>query len=170
MKKLVVLMAAAAVLACSVGASAQTKTNMLSTNPLGIVFGIFNLEYQKSVGEKSALGISAVYWKPPLIELSFIGGNISFNLYSKSAFHGFFVKPLVSIGYTSWKFIDITLAEVDNSAVTFGFGADAGYRWLWKSGFSIGLGGGIRYTLGSYSGIDFGGIGPSLLFDLGWAF
>jgi hypothetical protein len=175
MKKLVVLMAAAAVLACSAGVSAQAKTNMLSTNPLGIIFGIFNLEYQKGIGDKNAIGISAVYWKPPLIDISIMSGTISYNIYTKSTFHGFFVKPAVTLGYASWKWTTIdpttlALTEEKKSAVNFGLGADVGYRWLWNSGFSIGLGGGIKYTLGSYEGIDFGGVGPSLLFDLGWAF
>jgi hypothetical protein len=177
MKKLVVCLAAVAVLACTVSVSAQTKSNMLSTNPLGMIFGIFNLEYQKGIGEKDAIGISAMYWKPPLIDLSIIGASISYNIYFKSTFHGFFIKPSVSIGFASWKFttIDMTSSSFgtkteDKTAMDFGLGAIAGYRWLWNGGFSIGLGGGMTYTFGSFEGIDFGGVSPALLFDLGWAF
>lgn len=175
MKKFVVLMAAAAVLFCTVGASAQEKSNMLSTNPLGMIFGVFNLEYQKAVGAKNAIGISGVFWKPPALDITIMGGSVSFNLYTKKSFHGFFLKPAVDVGYASWKYTEIdpitwTSTEKDMTAVTFSLGAVAGYRWLWKSGFSIGLGGGASYTLGDYEGIDFGGVGPSLLFDLGWAF
>jgi hypothetical protein len=155
MKKIVVCMAVLAVLACSLGVSAQTKTNMLSTNPLGIIFGVFNLEYQKAIGPKNALGISAVYWNPPAVDISVIGGAVSFNIYSKKAFHGFFVKPAVNVGFASWKWVDINMVETDESGVSFGLGAVAGYRWLWNSGFSIGLGGGVSYTLGDYAGIDF---------------
>jgi len=175
MKKLVVCMAAMAILAGSIGVSAQTKTNMLSTNPLGIVFGVFNLEYQKALGEKTSIGISAMYWKPPLIKLNVLGATLSFTIFSKSAFHGFFVKPLVDIGYASWKIstLDLiagTTTETKSSGISFGLGAVAGYRWLWNSGFSLGLGGGVAYTLGDYGGLDFGGISPKALFDLGWAF
>jgi hypothetical protein len=175
MKKLVVCLAAITLLVSTLSVSAQTKSNMLSTNPLGMIFGIFNLEYQKGIGEKDAIGISGMYWKPPAIDLSIIGASISYNIYFKSTFHGFFIKPSISIGFASWKYTTLDMntfmpTTADKTAMDFGLGAIAGYRWLWDSGFSIGLGGGMTYTFGSFEGIDFGGVSPALLFDLGWAF
>ena len=174
MKKLVVCMAAVAILAGSTGVSAQTKTNMITVNPLGLVIGWIGLDYEKSIGPNTTIGILPYFWSPHGIDITVAGGSIAANFYSKSAFHGFFVRPSVGIGFASWKYttLDINFNEIstNSSLVAFEVGALAGYRWLFQSGFSIGLGGGVTWTGGSYTGIDFGGVGPSLLFDLGWAF
>ncbi|MGA2508079.1 MAG: hypothetical protein ABSF80_11465 [Chitinispirillaceae bacterium] len=174
MKKLVVCMAAIAILAGSTGVAAQTKTNMITVNPLGLIIGYISLDYEKAIGPKTTLGILPYFWSPKGIDITLLGGSIAANFYSNSAFHGWFIRPSVSIGYASWNYttFDINLNEITNKSnlVTFGVGAIAGYRWLFQSGFSIGLGGGVNWTGGTFAGIDFGGVGPSLLFDLGWAF
>jgi hypothetical protein len=147
---------------------------MITINPLGLVIGWIGLDYEKSIGPKTSIGILPYFWSPHGIDITIVGGGVAANFYSKSTFQGWFIRPSVDVMYASWKFTtyDIYLNSISNNShiVTFGVGAIAGYRWLFQSGFSIGLGGGITWTGGSYTGISFGGVGPSLLFDLGWAF
>lgn len=43
-------------------ARAGSYTSVLSANPIGLVFGIANVEYQKNVGDNSAWAIRGLYW------------------------------------------------------------------------------------------------------------
>jgi len=177
----------AASLAVAVMASAvmaeEGKTNSITTNPLGMIFGVYNLEYQRHLADKHAVGASFSFWKPKLLDLSNIGADISYNFYSKGGFEGLWIRPAVALGVTKWKwdetivdwnddFTDYTSStiEVDESVFTFGAGATIGYKWTWEKGFTMGVAGGLQFVAGDFVGIDFGGVGPALRYDLGFAF
>ncbi len=157
----------------------EGKTNSITINPLGMIFGVYNVEYQRHISEKNALGASFSFWKPRLLELSNIGGDISYNFYSKGGFEGLWIRPSVGFGVTKWEYDTVVwddgfssskLETIDESIFTFSAGATIGYKWTWPKGFTMGLAGGLQYTAGDFVGIEFGGVGPALRYDLGFAF
>ncbi|MGM0443873.1 MAG: DUF3575 domain-containing protein [Fibrobacterota bacterium] len=147
------------------------KTKALTTNPLGMAVGMFNAGYQFEVAPKHALGIEGYFWNPWSIDLMVTGAGFSYNYYSKGGMEGFWFAPSFQVGYASWEYEDYNTSETQSDeALSLGGGATAGYRWTWEAGFTLGLAAGTQFISGEYEGVDFGGVSPSLVFDLGYAF
>ncbi len=180
MRKGILAASVAVAVMASAAMAEEGKTNSITTNPLGMIFGVYNIEYQRHLAEKHAVGASFSFWKPRILDLSNIGADISYNFYSKGGFEGLWIRPAIDLGVTKWTYTDVGTIdanlnyvpgkEVEESAFTFGAGATIGYKWTWAKGFTMGVAGGLKYTAGDFAGIEFGGVGPALRYDLGFAF
>jgi len=159
------------------------KDNNLTIAPLPAVFAThLNLAYTRAFTD-TVSGTFMFDYKPPVgiitIPTNMIGAEFDLYFWNRRVNNGFFFGPFVQL---SKVFDNLSENVVGGTGLTPGVGF--GYRWLWKSGFNIGLGGSIGYliaiddpncpsgaTCTSSTELDvFGNWAPRVLFDLGYAF
>lgn len=166
----------------STGAFAQkdngTKSNVIKVNPLGLLFGSANVSFERAINQKSSIQINAAFGGLSVggVKYTNIGGGIDYKYYvsnSKSAPEGFYVSPGAG-------FYSVKVKESGGSSYTgsgFIVKAVIGNQWIWNSGFSLDLFGGVNYYAGGKikgtGGVEytkFNGVLPALGVSLGYAF
>lgn len=184
MKKLFVLV----ILLSFISAGFSAEKNLLTTDAFSLLFGVLNASYEMLLNEKTSVSvglggstISTDDWK-----ISVIGIKGGYYIYpSKTALKGFFVGPaigfsIVSAEYTyneitgTWPYWKIQEKTDKASNVLVSISGELGYRWIWESGFSLGLGIGAGFYLGSIEiageKAPYGGTGLTRLsVDIGYA-
>lgn len=153
------------------------KNNNLTCNVLGLIIGGVSIGYTGAVGDVVSIGLRGLFLFPVLTDFSAAGGEISLLFWTKHPNNGFFLGPFLQISKT-FPPKDDYVEWIGVLTVTPGI--ELGYRWLWNSGFNIGLGAGIGYAAAldrdkecpSDAICDYvgEGVSPLLLFDLGYAF
>lgn len=183
MKKLMSLLALVTIL--SICAKAQDQKNVIKANPLGLLFGSANLSYERALTEKSSIAVSPSFGSYKLggFKYSSVGLGAEYRFYlssSKNAPEGVYVSPAIS--YTSGKvsYEDAFFGTAVSDAKFGGLQVKGvfGKQWIWDSGFTIDLNGGISYINFSYtdnsntafSGLKGSGVLPTLAFGIGYAF
>lgn len=177
MKKLFFLLT---VTICTVNVFAQdgAKPNVIKANPLGLLFGSANVSYERAFGEKSAIQINAAFGGLSVggVKYTNIGGGVDYKYYvsnSKTAPEGFYVSP--GVGFYSVKVKEVGGTSVSGSGAIVK--AVVGNQWIWNSGFTLDLFGGINYYAGGKikgnGGAEyakFNGVLPALGVSLGYNF
>lgn len=157
----------------------QEVKNVVKINPLGAIFGSANLAYERAVTEKSSIVIapSFGFLSSAGFKYTTYGLGAEYRFYfskEKAAPAGFYGAP--GVGYS---FGQAKSTESDGTEKTSVSGVNVkgivGYQWIWNSGFSLDLNGGIQYVNFKFSDSDFSGtplsgILPTLGFSLGYAF
>lgn len=143
-------------------------------NPLGLIFGLLSVDVGVALQPKHALNFSASYWGFDLLGVentSFgVGAGWQYFIIGET-FGGFFVLPNIQAEYASIAVDGDTVA----SGAVIGPGALVGYQWDWKP-FSLRLGGGFHYYIGSVEGeyegdvytSDVAGFSPDLDASIGF--
>ena len=178
MKKVIISLTLATIFFTAVKAQDERK-NVIKINPVGLLFGSANVAYERAFSEKSSFVIAPTFGSFTLgdFKYSSLGISAEYRQYlssEKPAPLGMYVSP--GIGYTSGKL-------KNNSGDEAKFGAFVikgvfGRQWIWDSGFTIDLNGGIQYLNYSYSnnsgaafaGLKASGVLPALGFSVGYAF
>lgn len=140
-------------------------------NPLGLAFGLFNLEAGIGVGDSSSLNFMASYSSFEIddSEVTAFGGGLGVQFFPKGKlYHGWFIYPNLSVARAK-----ATQGDLEAEATALGIGLLGGYQWDWRP-FTLRLGLGLGYYLGSASGDDisvgFSGLSPLLDASLGFTF
>ncbi len=182
MKKLAVLFLI--VLCFSSNIYGQEKQNGIKLNPLALIIGAVNVQYERAVSEKNSaqLGLFFINFNIGDTKLSGFGLTPEYRFYlAKEALDGFYAAPLINFNTLS---LDVSAGTTDGSATltTFGGGAKIGWNWLLgdADNFIIDLGLGANYSgtnlnvkSGNESDFEFGafdGLRPVLNFSIGYAF
>ncbi len=142
-------------------------------NPLALIFGAVSADVGIALGEKHALNFGASYWSFDLlgVENTSFGFGAGWQYFiTGSTFGGFFVLPNLQLEYAS-----IKANDVEASGLIVGPGALLGYQWDWQP-FSLRLGGGIQYYIGSVEATsgsstvssDIAGLSPALDASIGF--
>lgn len=185
MKK-TLLFVALCVLAC-LSSKAQDESesqNVVKINPLGAIFGAAQLSYERALSEKSSVQISPSFgfFSSGGLKYTTYGIGASYRFYfsnSKSAPAGFYAGPGVGYQLGKVKFSDDFGGGSSSTAKIGGFNANfvAGYQWIFDSGFTLDLNGGIQYIKYKYTDNEdgsfsapFSGILPTLGFGIGYSF
>jgi Protein of unknown function (DUF3575) len=188
MKKVIVSLVA---VIATVGAFAQKggseggPQNVIKVNPLGLIFGAANVAYERALNEKSSIVIAPSFggFKLGGFKYSQFGLGAEYRFYlskTKTAPEGFYAAP--GLGFTTGKtkvedFFG-SGSEPEAKFTSFGGKVVIGNQWIFNSGFTIDLNGGISYQSFSYkdnentlfTGLKGNGIFPSLAFSIGYAF
>jgi hypothetical protein len=148
--------------------NANAQTNVIKFNPLGLAFGYVNLSYEKTLSTKAALQINASLTSLDLLgtKYSGIGIGVDYRLYlspTKEAPRGMYFAPGLS-------FSSLTVENGSDKGTgsVFALKGVLGHQWVWKSGFSLDLYGGVSYYLNgdiSLNGTSYGkfnGLMPAL--------
>ncbi len=147
----------------------QTNFNEFKLNALYLVIGAFEVTYETTLNEESAIGISV--FLPIDKEVS---DDIKFNISPYYRFYfgdkyaaGFFVEGFGMLNSTN-RNIDFFEDEED-FRTDFALGFAVGGKWVTKRGFSIELFGGIGRNLFNNEGTDYELIGKGGV-NLGYRF
>lgn len=182
MKKVLITLAIAAL---SAPAFAQYKSqsdgerkNVVKINPLGALFGNASVAYERAVSEKASVQINGSFGGLSLggVKYTNVGAGVDYKAYlgkDKAAPEGFYASP--GVGFYSVKVKESGGSSVSGS----GFIAKGviGNQWIWNSGFTLDLFGGINYYAGGKikgsNGTEytkFNGVLPALGVSIGYAF
>lgn len=147
---------------------AQSHNHVIKANPFGLAFGNFNLTYEKVLSHNTSVLFSGSYmYKMFGEDVSAAGLGAGYRWYVTSKKTdvpaGFWITPQAAVGF----------GKSDNSTITtFTVGAEVGYQWVMRNGFTVDLGIGPNYgfiagdnTLETTSGVV-----PSLTLAIGYAF
>jgi hypothetical protein len=193
MVRLILVAAATSLAVVSLSASAQAQGDQpreptpafrsfsLSVNPVSLFvlqrYGV-NIEFLPA--EHHALVLNPYYSSFSLgtndAETTYTqyGGEVGYHYYSgtKGA-NGLFAGPSVLYTKTTVK---CTGCSSSGDFSYYGVAGDVGYQWIFKPGFTMGVGGGLMYINATAGASDsdgfvrFSGVIPRFLFKVGWSF
>jgi hypothetical protein len=157
--------------------SAEKVKQVISFNPVGLIFGIANVEYERNIDDASTWALRGLYWGHET-------GGWSWSAFGAGGrYRGYFYpKPKAPAGGFWGAGVDLlsmsadyTLWDVTESASAFFFGptGEIGYKWLFGGGFALGISGEVGYYIGSLeilgSEIPASGFGVGASVNLGYA-
>lgn len=147
-----------------------TNYNELKLNALYLVIGAFEVTYEATLNEESAVGVSV--FLPIDKEVS---NDIKFNISPYYRFYfgekyaaGFFVEGFGMLNSTN-RNIELFVEAEDDFRTDFALGFAVGGKWVTKRGFSIELFGGIGRNLFNNDDTDYELIGKGGV-NLGYRF
>ena len=154
------------------------KLNVVKVNPLGLLFGSASVAYERAINEKSSIQVNGSFGGLSVggVKYTNFGGGLDYKIYlskTKSAPEGFYASP--GAGFYSLKVKEVGGTSVSGSG--FIVKGVVGNQWIWESGFSLDLFGGINYYAGGKikgsGGVEytkFNGVLPALGVSIGYAF
>jgi len=138
-------------------------TSVISGNPLILLAGWFNAEYERKIAGNMTAGISGGWLDLGDDDYTSVGGFLRFYP-QQAAFTGFYLGGRVGVHNVE--------EDDEDSQTAFGIGVDLGYTWLLGPGrsFYVGLGIGATRLFGGDLG-DASATVPSIrLINIGIAF
>ena len=110
---------------------AKSYSNAISGDPIGLIFGLFNVTYEFQTGPQNSMTIFGSYFFPT--GWTAIGLGASYRWYivkekKKKIIEGFSFGPKAVLSY--WG------SDVDDGGVGFSIGGEAAYKWIF-GGFSV---------------------------------
>jgi hypothetical protein len=142
------------------------RTFGIMLDPLAIAMGVYGGDVDLVLGKHFALSLEGGI--DDLNGTTATALGVGLLCYPHVAFHGLYLEPRVAYARP----LRDGLFRIDWSADVLGFGATAGWQWIWDYGFTIRLGGGGMDYLGGPAPGALALRGPQLVVDgsLGWAF
>ena len=182
MKKLILSVATVAV--CSFAIAQKDgeggPVNVVKVNPLGLIFGSASVAYERALSPKNSIVLAPTFggFKFGGFKYSSFGFGAEYRFYlsnTKAAPAGFYAAP--GAGFSTGKIKEDGTSD-QAKFTSFGGKAIIVNQWIWGSGFTLDLNGGISYQSFSYkdnqnsifSGLKGSGIFPTLGLALGYAF
>lgn len=141
--------------------------HLMSNITAGVNYIFPTVSYQQSLFDNIVLGLTPTLVNTPSGNgtVTGFGMYVSMNHYGIEAFHGDWIQ--LGAGFMK---LSSGTADWTTPAIM----ATAGWRWYWEGGLNFGLGLGMQYMLTSKppeaSNVDFSGLLPALILDLGYAF
>ena len=177
---------------CSAQALAQTNATkppvphkqVLTTDPLGVLYNFFNVDYERKVAPATTVGVTAAH----VGALDYSNVALFARWYpQRAALDGFFIGARAGayrLETYEYKYTTVTdpngrtystypSAPRKRQHIMPGVGIDLGYNWLLgpKQNFSVGLGFGVTRLLGNGDEFDFTMAVPNMkLVSIGFAF
>lgn len=125
----------------------------ITGNPLGLLVGWYNLEYERRAGESRTWGVTASVWSPWFDDYLFDDvhyGQVTAvaRFYPQGkALHGFFMGAKAGVHH-------VWVSDDDDAGTFFSAGLDLGYNWRQgRDGrFVTGIGVGAQRVFGLFDG------------------
>lgn len=161
MKKLIV----SALLALALSTSAFAADYNIRVNPLSLLSGSFNAQFDFAMGDSMTVGPTLGYAGGTYNGVSAaalaLGARADFALGHARLSDGWYLAP---------NFLYVMASGSGASAGGFSAGVLAGYGWYWNGGFNMGVGLGAQYLSISSGLASYAGVLPGFEFNLGFAF
>ena len=180
MKKIIALTLIFSSFSTLMFAQKSGKKNVVKINPFGLFFGNASLSYERALNDKNSVVISPTFGdlKVDNYKYSSFGLGAEYRFYTREeAPEGFYLSP--GVGFSSGK-VKLENSTSNNEANSTGIYIKGvlGKQWIWDSGFTLDLNGGIQYANYKYTGnansafndLRGSGIFPTLSFSLGYNF
>jgi len=160
-------------------------SGVVSFNPLGLVIGAANVNYERVLSPGSAIVVSGAFGKIGSGDWDWttLGGGLALKKYAmQHAPRGVYLGGSANVLYIDAEYETYDISDIwdierkkeSDSSVFFSLSGMVGYQWIVGGAFAIDLAGGISYYIGELelgdSEIPLQGIGPYLGFGLGYAF
>jgi len=178
MKKSLIALTTAALLATGGSAFAADQKFNVSTNPFSLAIGIINAQVDYKVHDKITVAPTFYMWNPKVgsTEFGFMGYGARVNYHSKGAYQsGLYGSGVFEYSTFSAEYTDFFGTATGEASMTL-FGAAGGYQWFWDNNMNMKLGmgyglasaGDLKMTYGDGSAASAGATIPSfgLIFDL----
>jgi hypothetical protein len=150
---------------------AQNEKQAVTANPIGLAFGVFNAQYEFTLSNQNSVAVRANFVGYSIGDYSNsafgFGGSYRWYVLNSKTIVGWWAQPSADILFWSSDWKD-NFQSKNASTVFFGIGGDGGYKWIWNH-FALELSVGARIYMGKISGLNFGGFGPMLGVNLGYA-
>jgi len=159
------------------------KQNIIKLNPVGLLFGGAQLGYERALGEKTSVVVAPTFgfFKTGGFKYTTYGLGAELRLYlssEKAAPTGFYVSPGAAYFGGKAEMDDFSGGKTTTKISGYSFKGVAGYQWVWDSGLSLELNGGVQYFGLKFKDSDgvwgdavaFKGILPAVGFSVGYAF
>lgn len=150
----------------------QRALNTITVNPLALLFGTINFEYERATSPHLSVFVGPSYssLSDGAQTVTGVGGSAGLRLFPGGlAPEGFFVGPTFQMAYAG--------SDVPGSpsALVWGAGGILGYTWLIGGFFDVSIGAGAQYMSfevdSVYGGtVGFTGILPAIRLALGGGF
>lgn len=148
-------------------ANGSGKTMNVTVNPLGLLFGGANAQFDYALGESWAIGGRLAY-------SSYSSGSSTATGYGLGVGGTYFGNGVMRDGFEAMLGVDYMSASGNSVSVTgSAISAMAGYGWFWDGGFNMNVAGGIQSVNLDFTRLGLGSISgtlPKLAFNLGYAF
>jgi hypothetical protein len=160
------------------GNDGSDKKNVIKINPIGFLFGNASVGFERAINDNSAIQVNGSFGGISLggVKYTNVGFGIDYKYYfakDKSAPLGFYASP--GVGFYSVKVKEAGGTSVSGSG--FIIKGVIGNQWIWDSGFSLDLFGGINFYAGGKikgsGGVEYtkyNGVLPALGLGIGYAF
>jgi hypothetical protein len=163
MKKVSILLLTLVLMLLVANVSMAAGDQTVTVNPFGLLFGIFNGTYEKSLGNQNSFLISGSFYSWELLgdRITGLGVGGGYRMYfGDEDFSGFFGQGTAGVSFVNAPGV---------SATGFDLGALAGFKWLFNQGFTVEAGAGANILFAKLEGYDtFGGFSPALQLSLGY--
>jgi len=174
-------LALAAGIAAPAGAEEGNWGNAASINPLPLIIGMVDGQYEMRLNSGASLPLRLSYWGWDLSSWKYtriaVGG--AYRMFSdKKALEGLYWGPQAAFNYNKATYTDVFSNSADVTVMGIGVGVEGGKQWIWKGGFLVDLGASVGYNLQSdavvkVNGTEYkasGGAGIGFGFRLGLGF
>ena len=155
------------------------RINDITVNPLGLVFGLGNVSYERALSKDNSWLVGANYGSYGITDnrLTIFGVTGAYRWWAGDKdLSGWFAGPELKIESVAWSY-GVSGQTYNASGSFFGGGVQGGYQWVFHSGFTLNLGLNFDYLAGSISSniagapsLTFGGSGAGANLGLGYAF
>lgn len=155
----------------------NAQQNSVKVNPFALLGGADLITYERAIGGPSTIGLSAGFG-------GFKVNGIKYKTAGVSAFYRYYLHSTALRGWYGHGGLSYNLGEVidnytyatrnDSSKYSsLGGNVKAGYQWIWNSGLTLDLNGGIQYLGFFYSDdnqVNASGLLPAFGLALGYSF
>lgn len=163
-----------------------TPRNVISINPLGVVFSVYSGEYERAVGGNATVGLATTFWRhteeydepagPTDAAVNYFSADLKLRYYPTAALRGFSVGGLLGTSRIGGALQSCDSAaeceQMDGSAMALSAGAEVDYNWGLGSrqNFFIGMGLGAKRLFPINEDVDATLAYPFARFTIGWGF
>ncbi|NLM38100.1 MAG: DUF3575 domain-containing protein [Firmicutes bacterium] len=149
-------------LVANVSMAAEEQT--VTVNPFGLLFGIFNATYEKSLHHQNSFLINGSYlsWEILGDKITAFGVGGGYRQYlGGEDFSGFFGQGTAGVVFASAPGVSTTGANVVGLV---------GFKWIFNHGFTVEAGAGGQMIFGKLEGYSsWSGFSPALMLSLGYS-
>ena len=120
-------------------ATARPSEQVISANPFGLLLGLFNAEYERTVSESATAGVGgSSFWSDT--DDDYVNADVFYRFYPGG-------RPLEGFAFGA----KMGMTKVPGDGTFFGFGFDTNWSWLMgkNDNFYVGLGFGLKRLFGT---------------------